>query len=77
MSCMGSKNHQFVEHLLHECDLIGKILEAERNFTLAADESKVFCCMFVFFILCYVSCFLSFVWLSHASLAYTFLVRFS
>ncbi|KAI3466866.1 hypothetical protein Pfo_023529 [Paulownia fortunei] len=40
ISCLGSKNLQFVEHLLCECNLIGKILEAEKNFTLAVDVSK-------------------------------------
>ncbi|PIN22429.1 SAP family cell cycle dependent phosphatase-associated protein [Handroanthus impetiginosus] len=40
ISCLGSKNRQFVEHLLHECNLIGKILEAEKNFALAVDASK-------------------------------------
>ncbi|KAH6826236.1 SIT4 phosphatase-associated family protein [Perilla frutescens var. hirtella] len=44
MSCLGSKNHHFVDHLLHECNLVGKILEAENNFTLAADESKPTVC---------------------------------
>ncbi|KAL0321397.1 UNVERIFIED_CONTAM: Serine/threonine-protein phosphatase 6 regulatory subunit [Sesamum radiatum] len=39
-SCLGSKNRQFIEHLLCECNLIGKILEAEKKFTLAVDASK-------------------------------------
>ncbi|KAL2252104.1 UNVERIFIED_CONTAM: Serine/threonine-protein phosphatase 6 regulatory subunit 2 [Sesamum indicum] len=39
-SCLGSKNGQFIEHLLCECNLIGKILEAEKKFTLAVDASK-------------------------------------
>ncbi|KAK6150137.1 hypothetical protein DH2020_017662 [Rehmannia glutinosa] len=39
-SCLESKNPQFVEHLLHDCNLIGRILEAEKNFTLAYDKSK-------------------------------------
>ncbi|KAI3455938.1 hypothetical protein Pfo_012601 [Paulownia fortunei] len=39
-SCLESKNPQFVEHLLHDCNLIGRILEAEKNFTLAVDTSK-------------------------------------
>lgn len=30
-----------IEHLTFKCDLIGKILEAERNFTLTADPNKV------------------------------------
>lgn len=78
MSCLGSKNHQFVEHLLHECDFVGKILEAEKNCTLAADESKVFGCAFIVFVFSYVSCFLSFVWLfTCIAGSYTFLIRFS
>ncbi|GFP95963.1 serine/threonine-protein phosphatase 6 regulatory subunit 3 [Phtheirospermum japonicum] len=39
-SCLESKNPQFVEHLFHDCNLIGRILEAEKNFTLAVDTSK-------------------------------------
>ncbi|KAL0290328.1 UNVERIFIED_CONTAM: Serine/threonine-protein phosphatase 6 regulatory subunit [Sesamum calycinum] len=39
-SCLGSKNAQFIEHLLCECNLIGKILEADKKFTLAVDASK-------------------------------------
>ncbi|KAL1555753.1 serine/threonine-protein phosphatase 6 regulatory subunit 1-like [Salvia divinorum] len=40
LSCIESKNPQFVEHLLHDCNLVGRILEAERNFTLTVDSSK-------------------------------------
>ncbi|KAL8511910.1 hypothetical protein ACS0TY_018376 [Phlomoides rotata] len=40
ISCLGSKNRQLVEHILCECNLVGKILEAEKNFTLAVDASK-------------------------------------
>lgn len=40
MSCLESKNGSFVEHLLNDCNLVGKILEAETNFTLAADPNK-------------------------------------
>ncbi|CAA0832289.1 SIT4 phosphatase-associated family protein [Striga hermonthica] len=39
-SCLDSKNPQFVNHLLHECNLIGRILEAEKNITLTVDTSK-------------------------------------
>ncbi|KAL0310515.1 UNVERIFIED_CONTAM: Serine/threonine-protein phosphatase 6 regulatory subunit [Sesamum angustifolium] len=39
-SCLGSKNAQFIEHLLCECNLIGKILEADKKFSLAVDASK-------------------------------------
>ncbi|XP_033510152.1 uncharacterized protein [Nicotiana tomentosiformis] len=40
VSCLESKNVQFVEHLLSDCNLVGKILEAEKNSTLAADPTK-------------------------------------
>ncbi|KAH7841653.1 hypothetical protein Vadar_032705 [Vaccinium darrowii] len=40
MSCLESKNASFIEHLLKDCNLIGKILEAENNFTLVADPNK-------------------------------------
>ncbi|KAG9149199.1 hypothetical protein Leryth_003184 [Lithospermum erythrorhizon] len=39
-SCLESKNTQFVEHLLQDCNLLGRILEAENNFTLATDTEK-------------------------------------
>ncbi|CAL1405929.1 unnamed protein product [Linum trigynum] len=39
-SCLESKNGCLCEHLLHECNLVTKILEAEMNFTLATDSSK-------------------------------------
>lgn len=41
LSFLGSQNSLFVEHLLHECDLIGKILATEKNPTLAFDIGKV------------------------------------
>ncbi|KAF5944843.1 hypothetical protein HYC85_018920 [Camellia sinensis] len=40
MSCLESKNSSFIEHLLHDCNLVGRILEAEKNITLAADPNK-------------------------------------
>ncbi|XP_042037295.1 serine/threonine-protein phosphatase 6 regulatory subunit 1-like [Salvia splendens] len=40
ISCLESKNHQFVDHLLHKCNLVRKILDSEKNFTLSSDESK-------------------------------------
>ncbi|XP_057763885.1 uncharacterized protein LOC130985117 [Salvia miltiorrhiza] len=40
LSCLESKNPQFVEHLLHDCNLVGRILEAEKNFTLTVDTTK-------------------------------------
>ncbi|CAN4081945.1 unnamed protein product [Withania somnifera] len=40
ISCLESKNIQFVEHLLSDCNLLVKILEAEKNSTLPADSFK-------------------------------------
>lgn len=57
LSCLESKNARLTEHLLHECDLVGKILEAENNFTLTNDPNKVllklllFLCWFLFWLL--------------------------
>ncbi|CAL1402829.1 unnamed protein product [Linum trigynum] len=39
-SCFESKNGGLCEHLLRECSLVTKILEAETNFKLATDSSK-------------------------------------
>ncbi|GAB4829428.1 hypothetical protein Ancab_019099 [Ancistrocladus abbreviatus] len=40
VSCLDSKRAPLVEHILHECDLVGKILEAEKNSTLTSDPKK-------------------------------------
>ncbi|RVW98523.1 hypothetical protein CK203_026891 [Vitis vinifera] len=40
VSCLESKNRPLIEHLLHECNLVGKILEAEKNYTLSDDLNK-------------------------------------
>ncbi|XP_031273194.1 serine/threonine-protein phosphatase 6 regulatory subunit 3 isoform X2 [Pistacia vera] len=40
LSCLESKNAPLIKHLLHDCNLAGKILEAERNFTLEANPNK-------------------------------------
>lgn len=40
LSCLESK-HSLVEHLFLDCDLIRKILQAEKIFTLVADSDKV------------------------------------
>ncbi|XP_010519074.1 PREDICTED: serine/threonine-protein phosphatase 6 regulatory subunit 3 isoform X2 [Tarenaya hassleriana] len=40
VSCLESKNTELRDHLLRECDLVGKILEAEKVPTLAADLDK-------------------------------------
>ncbi|OMO83273.1 SIT4 phosphatase-associated protein family [Corchorus capsularis] len=39
LSCLESKYVPLVEHLLRECNLVGKILEAEKNCTLASDPN--------------------------------------
>ncbi|KZV48807.1 serine/threonine-protein phosphatase 6 regulatory subunit 3 [Dorcoceras hygrometricum] len=40
VSCLESKNPQFAEHILRDCNIIGKILEAEKNLTLAMNVNK-------------------------------------
>ncbi|KAJ9140864.1 hypothetical protein P3X46_031458 [Hevea brasiliensis] len=39
-SCLESKNGILIGHVLRECNLVGKILDAEKNFTLVADPGK-------------------------------------
>lgn len=39
LSCLESKNSQLVDHLFSECNLIGSILEAEKDSTLTASDS--------------------------------------
>ncbi|KAK8551044.1 hypothetical protein V6N13_119536 [Hibiscus sabdariffa] len=39
LSCLESKNVQLVQHLLCECNILGKILEAEKNCTLTSDPN--------------------------------------
>lgn len=41
VSCLESKNGKLIDHLLDDCNLVGKILEAEKNFTLPTDQNKV------------------------------------
>ncbi|KAM7530409.1 hypothetical protein LguiB_033819 [Lonicera macranthoides] len=40
VTCLESKNATLIQNLLHECNLVGKLLEAEKNFTLATDSNK-------------------------------------
>ncbi|XP_010941542.1 uncharacterized protein [Elaeis guineensis] len=40
VSCLESKNTPLIEHLLHDCDVVGKILAAEKQPTLSTDLSK-------------------------------------
>ncbi|KAJ4894894.1 SIT4 phosphatase-associated family protein [Raphanus sativus] len=39
LSCLESKNSQLLDHILSECNLIGSILEAEKNSILTAADS--------------------------------------
>ncbi|XP_027930770.1 serine/threonine-protein phosphatase 6 regulatory subunit 3 isoform X2 [Vigna unguiculata] len=39
-SCLESKNSSLLEHLLHHCDFVGKIIQAEKQCTLEADTNK-------------------------------------
>lgn len=45
LSCFESKSSILVEHLLHDCDLVGKILEAEKSPVLLCDSSKPTVCI--------------------------------
>ncbi|KAL8137084.1 hypothetical protein V2J09_003085 [Rumex salicifolius] len=40
LSCLESKSFSLVEHILRDCNLVQKILEAEKNFALAVDPKK-------------------------------------
>ncbi|CAI9089657.1 OLC1v1024273C4 [Oldenlandia corymbosa var. corymbosa] len=40
VSCLESKNSLFVEHILKDCNLVSKFLEAEKNFALATVSDK-------------------------------------
>lgn len=42
VSCLESKATLLIEHLLHDCDLVGKILAADNNPTLALDSKVTF-----------------------------------
>ncbi|CAK9165186.1 unnamed protein product [Ilex paraguariensis] len=39
-SCLETKNNSIVEHLLQECDLVGKILQADKNPLLSVDLNQ-------------------------------------
>uniref|UniRef100_A0A1D1Y0D9 Serine/threonine-protein phosphatase 6 regulatory subunit 3 n=1 Tax=Anthurium amnicola TaxID=1678845 RepID=A0A1D1Y0D9_9ARAE len=44
VSCLESKRMLLLEHLMHECDIVGKINEAEKNSTLSTDSNgPTFC----------------------------------
>ncbi|KAG2684635.1 hypothetical protein I3760_10G084900 [Carya illinoinensis] len=40
MSCLESKNAPLIDHLLQECNLVARILEAEKNNKLETDSNK-------------------------------------
>ncbi|GAB2280816.1 hypothetical protein Dimus_015439, partial [Dionaea muscipula] len=40
ISCLESKNVALVQHILRDCNLVGKILEAEKHCTLASDSDE-------------------------------------
>ncbi|XP_056848545.1 uncharacterized protein LOC108822909 isoform X2 [Raphanus sativus] len=42
LSCLESKNSQLLDHLLNECNLIGRMLEAEKDSILTAADSEKF-----------------------------------
>ncbi|KAL9273694.1 Serine/threonine-protein phosphatase 6 regulatory subunit 3-like protein [Drosera capensis] len=39
-SCLESKNLALVQHILHDCNLVGRILEAEKHPTLTSDSDE-------------------------------------
>ncbi|KAE9620558.1 putative SIT4 phosphatase-associated protein family [Lupinus albus] len=40
LSCLESKTHVIVDHLLPECDLIGRFLQADKNCLLSAESNQ-------------------------------------
>ncbi|GAB4840672.1 hypothetical protein Ancab_021439 [Ancistrocladus abbreviatus] len=41
-SCLESKRSPIIDHIFRDCDLVGRILEAEKNSTLSSDPGKFF-----------------------------------
>ncbi|TVT99006.1 hypothetical protein EJB05_55635 [Eragrostis curvula] len=39
ISCLEVKRNHLIDHVLNDCDLVGKVLAAEKNSTLSADSS--------------------------------------
>ncbi|RYR42887.1 hypothetical protein Ahy_A08g039323 isoform B [Arachis hypogaea] len=39
LSCLESRNDAIVDHLLHECDLIGRVISADKDSILSADKN--------------------------------------
>ena len=42
MSCLETKSDAMVDHLLQECDLIGKFLQTDKNPLISGDNNKVY-----------------------------------
>nr|XP_027187148.1 serine/threonine-protein phosphatase 6 regulatory subunit 3 isoform X2 [Cicer arietinum] len=40
MSCLESKSSSIREHILRDCDFVGKVIQAEKHFTLEAGTNK-------------------------------------
>ena len=49
-TCMESRNDLVIDHLFKECDLVGKILDADGNPFLSADRDLVNACIAMCFI---------------------------
>lgn len=43
-SCLESKSDTMVDHLLRECDLMGKVLQTDKSPLLSGESDKVDCC---------------------------------
>jgi serine/threonine-protein phosphatase 6 regulatory subunit 3 len=41
VSCLEAKRNLLIDHVLNDCDLVGKVLAAEKNSSLSADFSGV------------------------------------
>ncbi|XP_020994095.2 uncharacterized protein LOC107479311 isoform X2 [Arachis duranensis] len=39
LSCLESRNDAIIDHLLHECDLIGRVISADKDSILSADKN--------------------------------------
>ncbi|CAN1346271.1 Serine/threonine-protein phosphatase 6 regulatory subunit 3 [Linum perenne] len=39
-SCLETKNEPVIDHLFHECDLVGKLLQTDKNPIISGDESQ-------------------------------------
>lgn len=42
MSCLETKSDAMVDHLLQECDLIGKFLQTDKSPLISGDNDKVY-----------------------------------